>query len=244
MWAHNLVEIAMNLDAEKWGLLEKADDYRFLLRLLAFALVADLVLQLGTGAGLIQISVSQIAAQPGIVLLVAIAYSATVTLGAGLCHVAVRIPVGLLVLTIEGWLGRSPARINPDPSRFIALSQARDMLADRPDADLRARVEARAAERRKEVDRWHSVVCLGWVCVLLVGLSWWASAGTVWTLIQWNVWSVAPFILVAGLPCLFDLFHGAPENDFIELPELAKRVQRDRARALGSLETTSLPRDR
>lgn len=43
----------MNLDVEKWGLLEKAQDYRFLLRLLSFALVADLLLALSTGTNLL-----------------------------------------------------------------------------------------------------------------------------------------------------------------------------------------------
>ncbi|MDH5821546.1 hypothetical protein QFW77_00865 [Luteimonas sp. RD2P54] len=218
----------MNLDAEKWSLLEKAHDYRFLLRLFAFALVTDLVLSWGTGVSLFRMGLNEFGARPGLLVLAVLAYGLTMTVGAGLLRFLAVEVLGTLVITVQGWFGWFPGRKTPDAARFVSWSQAEAWLAEQPDADRRQHVKEQMAERRLERKRWFSMVGAGWACIALIAWNATIPDSSVSILGHWNAW--APWVLmgVPGLPCAYHLIGGMPGHDYIELPELAEQIRRER----------------
>jgi hypothetical protein len=74
----------MNLEAEKWSLLGKIHDYRFLLRWLGFALVVDLLLAVTTGTNLWTFQWAVVKGRPGLLLMAVLAYGVVETLGAAI----------------------------------------------------------------------------------------------------------------------------------------------------------------
>jgi hypothetical protein len=219
----------MNFDAEKWSLLEKAHDYRFLLRLFAFALVADLVLSWGMGVSLFRMGLNEFGARPGLLVLVVLAYGLTMTVVAGLLHFFAVHVLGTLVITVQGWFGWFPGSVTPDAARFVSWRQAEMWLAEQPDADRRQHVEEQMADRRKERERWHSMVSAGWACIALIAWSATIPDTSVGTLGHWNAWTPWVLMTVPGLPCAYHLVVGMPGHDSIELPELAEQILRKRA---------------
>jgi hypothetical protein len=74
-------KLPVNLLADKLNLLDKAHDYRFLLRLMGFALVVDMLLAAATGTNLWTFKWSDISARPGLLLLAVVAYGVVMTIG-------------------------------------------------------------------------------------------------------------------------------------------------------------------
>ncbi|QEO26394.1 hypothetical protein [Xanthomonas translucens] len=130
----------MNLDVDKWSLLEKAQDYRFLLRLLSLALVADLLLALSTGTNLLAFHWGKISDQPGLLVVLILAYSMAMTVGAATVSWIVTELLIPLVSTIQSRLNLSSHRPKPDPLRYVSWSEAEEWLAQQTDAAHRAPV--------------------------------------------------------------------------------------------------------
>ena len=108
----------MKFDAEKWSLFERAHEYRFLLRLLGFALVADLLLVFGLGTNLGAISWEEVGSRPGILLGAVLAYGAVMTVGSTVISWAATDVFSLFVPTLQRWLGSSSCP-RPDSRRYV-----------------------------------------------------------------------------------------------------------------------------
>lgn len=219
-----------NLDAGKWSLLEKAHDYRFLLRLLDFALVADLALALTTGSNLWTLRWADVGGRPGLVLMVVLAYGVVMTLGSALLSWVAMDVLGLVVPSLQNRLGLVPNRPEPDPQRYVGWLEAETWLAAQTDAARRAPVERQMAEWHRDRHRWFSMVNAGWAGSALVVAGLWVPGSCVVLLGQWHRWAPLTVLLVPLLPCAYHVWVGMPGHGKIELPELAKALYRKKHR--------------
>lgn len=220
----------MNLDAEKWSLLEKIHDYRFLLRLLGFALVTDLLLAVATGTNLWTFHWGIVSDRPGLLLMTVLAYGVVTTLGSAIVSWMAMDVLLLVVLAIQSWLNLSPSRPEPDPRRYVSRLDAETWLAQQTDAARRAPVEKQMADLRQDRDRWFSTVSAGWAGVALIVASFWVPGSCVVLLSQWQRWAPLLLLLVPALPCAYHLWFGIPGHGRIELPELAEELYRKKLR--------------
>lgn len=216
----------MNFDAEKWSLLEKAHDYRFLLRLLGFALVADLLLALSTGTNLWTFRWADVSGRPGLLLMVVLAYGVVMTVGSAIVSRVVMDLFNLVVPTIQSRLDLSSSRPEPDPRRYVNWSDAQDWLVQQTDAARRAPVEKQMTDWRKDRRRWFSMVSAGWAGMALVIASFWVPGSCITALSQWQWWAPWAVLLVPALPCACHVWAGMPGHRRIELPELAEALYR------------------
>lgn len=199
----------MNLDAGRWGLLEKARDYRFVLHLLAFSLLADLVLLLVTGVSLVHVSLSELGARPGLLLLMVLAYGLATTLGAGLLEL---LPMTFLAWLVQMASHRLEGSAGPRVAR-VASRNAPETPSGEPLASTQMPGQACKAERRAERQRWHSMVGAGSVCIALIGWSMLVPGTAVSLLRDWAWWAPWLLLSVPGLPCCYHLFVVAPSSD-------------------------------
>ena len=212
----------MNADADKLSLLDKAHDQLFLLSLLAFALLADLLLVLITGTNLWTVGWQDVGSRPGLFVVLILAYGVVMTGISGVVWWLVMDLLGLVVPAIQVRIGHSKNAVNPDPRRYVSLLQTRDWLAGQPDAARRLSVEQQIAELKRERQRLVSISRAAWVGFILVLINWSVSGTSVAALDQvfpWAPWVVVAIIL---LPCISHTWVGMSELYFIELPELAE----------------------
>lgn len=218
----------MNLDAEKWSLLEKIHDYRFLLRLLGFALVADLLLTAITGSNLWTFRWADVSGRPGLLLMVVLAYGIVMTLGSAIVSWVAMDVIVLVVLTLQSWLNFSPSRPEPDPRRYVHWSDAEAWLAQQTDAARRAPVEKQMVDWRQDRHRWFSTVSAGWAGLTLIVASFWMPGSCIALLSHWQWWAPWVVVVVPALPCAYHVWVGVPGHDRIELPELAEALYREK----------------
>lgn len=216
----------MNLDAEKWSLLDKIHDYRFLLRLLGFALVVDLMLAVATGSNLWTFRWAVISDRPGLLLMAVLAYGVVMTLGSAIVSWAATDVLLLVVLAFQSWLKLSLSRPEPDPLRYVSWSDADAWLAQQTDTARRTPVEKQMADLRQDRDRWFSTVSAGWAGSAMMVISFWVPNSCVFLLSQWRWWAPLLLLLVPALPCAYHLWAGVPGHGRIELPELAEALYR------------------
>ncbi|UJO08479.1 hypothetical protein K9U02_21810 [Xanthomonas arboricola pv. pruni] len=137
----------MAFDVEKLNLLEKVRDFRFALALLAFAALADVLLVLMTGSNLWAFKWNDIASRPGPWLLLVLAYSVMMTLGAGLISSFAMAVLELFVPKIQHWLATPIPPQNPDPTRYVHRWEAEKALAQVAESARPKAVEKQLAER-------------------------------------------------------------------------------------------------
>ncbi len=212
----------MTFDAANLNLLEKLRDFRVALSLLAFAALLDVFLLLTTGANLWSFKWDEAASRPGPWLLLVLAYSVTMTVGAGLLSWIAMTVRELFLPKLQRWLGGGEVPQNPNPQRYLTRLEAENALANLVD-DARPRaVEAQLAERAAEIEKWHALVGAGWVGVALVMLDWRLDGSAVLALVAWKPWSPWLVLGIPALPCVYDLWYGVPGHDLVEWPRLAK----------------------
>lgn len=216
----------MNFDAEKWSLLEKIQDYRFLLRLLGFALVADLLLAMTAGSNLWTFHWSIVSGRPGLLLMTVLAYGVTMTLGSAIVSWVAMVVLLLVVSPLQGWLNLIPSRPGLDPLRYVSWSDAEAWLRQQTDTARRAPVEKQMSDWHQERERWFSMVNAGWICSALIVVSFWVPGSCVALLSQWQWWAPFVLLLVPVLPCAYHVWVGVPGHTYIELPELAEELYR------------------
>ncbi len=208
----------MDLLGKGWDILDSVHDGRFVLRLLAFILMLDVVLVSFSGTNLANADWNDLTAEPRVLIATALSYGALVTL-LGPVTWGIIFDV-LFILPLVGSVmsvGRDAVR--PNPQYFVTASTAQRWAAKNADASRLAKVEEQIAEREKDRRRWHSTVGAGWVSILLIGGSYWVPTSVVGELWQTHVELVCVFLFVAGVPCLYDLLRGTPGHEYIELPE-------------------------
>lgn len=219
-------KLPLNQLADKFNLLDKAHDYRFLLRLIGFALVVDMLLAAATNTNLWKLTWSDIGARPGLLVLALIAYGVVMTIGAKLVsRIAIEI-VNWIVTILQSWRYLEPERPEPNPLRYVSLSEAEEWLSKQTDATLRAPVEKQIADLREEQDRWFSMVQAGWACIALISASFFIPNSGINALLNWQVWAPFALLVVPLTPCAYHAWTGVPGHGRIELPELAVEIYR------------------
>ncbi|UKE76468.1 hypothetical protein KM317_13420 [Xanthomonas translucens pv. arrhenatheri] len=127
--------MAVDVDTDKWNLLEKAHDFRAQLRLLGFVLLADVVLVLSTGTNVWNLRWSTVSDRPAAIVLVVLAYGAIVKIVVPLLLPLLRSVIGLLVEWIQRIPGISPERRDTDSPTYVTWTDADRWLADAPDVN-------------------------------------------------------------------------------------------------------------
>jgi hypothetical protein len=221
-------KLPVNLMADKLNLLEKAHDYLFLLRLMGFALVVDMLLAAATGTNLWTFKWSDISARPGLLLLAVVAYGVVMTIGAALVSRLMMELLGWIVPLLQSWLNLAPKRPEPDPLRYVSWKSAEEWLSEQTDAARRAPIERQMAEWIEDCERWFSVVQAGWACIALIVASLWIPHSGVDALRGWRVWAPLALLVVPLIPCAHHVWVGVPGHGKIELPELAETIYRKR----------------
>lgn len=217
----------MTFDAANLNLLEKLRDFRVALSLLAFAALLDVFLVLTTGANLWSFQWNEAVSRPGPLLLLVLAYSVMMTVGAGLLSWFAMAVRELFVPKLQEWLGGGEAAQNPNPQRYVTRLEAESALANLTD-DARPRaVEAQLAERGSEMQKWHGLVGAGWVGMALVILDWRLDGSAVLALVAWQSWTPWLVLAIPALPCAYNVWYGVPGHDFVEWPQLAKNQTRN-----------------
>lgn len=219
-------KLPVNLLADKLNLLDKAHDYRFLLRLMGFVLVVDMLLAAATGTNLWTFKWSDISARPGLLLLAIVAYGIVMTIGATLVSWLAMEVLGWIVSPLQSWRYLEPKRPEPDPLRYVNWRAAEEWLSKQTDAARRAPVEKQMAEWIEDRSRWFSVVQAGWACIALIVASLWVPNSGVDALRDWQVWAPIALLAVPLMPCVYHAWIGTPGHGMVELPELAEAIYR------------------
>lgn len=221
-----LLRATLSVNLEK--LLDNAHDLRKLLRILGFALVADLVLASLAGMNLWAIRWPIVGDRPALLIVVLLVYGVTIrVIGPVVCHLAIDLAV-LIVVPIQIRLGLANGARNSESLRYVSWMQAEKWLREQHDPSRRNTVEKQMAEQREAKKEWFSMIDAAWVGITLVVVSFFVPGSSVAALRQISVW--APFIVLAlpALPCLYQLWRGSPDFDQIELPELAERLAEEK----------------
>lgn len=219
-------KLPVNLVADKLNLLDRAHDYRFLLRLMGFALTVDMLLAAATGTNLWTFNWSNISARPGLLLLAVVAYGVVMTIGATLVSWVVMELLGWILSPLRSWRYFEPKRPEPDPLRYVNWRTAAEWLSKQTDAARRAPVEKQMAEWIEDRNRWFSVVQAGWACIALIFGSLWVPNSGIDALRDWQVWAPLALLVVPAIPCAYHFWMGTPGHGMIELPELAEVIYR------------------
>ncbi|WOB27732.1 MULTISPECIES: hypothetical protein [Xanthomonas] len=228
----------MAFDVEKLNLLEKVRDFRFALALLAFAALADVFLVLMTGSNLWAFKWNDIASRPGPWLLLVLAYSVMMTLGAGLISSLAMAVLELFVPKIQHWLATPIPPQNPDPTRYVHRWEAEKALAQVAESARPKAVEKQLAERAIDEGRWQALVGAGWVGVTLVALDWNMAGSGIAALSQWHAWTPWLVLAIPALPCVYHAWVGVPVHDLIEWPQVAEDLYQKRSAALVAMQTS------
>lgn len=221
-------KLPVNLVADKLNLLDKAHDYRFLLRLMAFALVVDMLLAAATGTNLWTFKWSVMSARPGLLVLAVVAYGMVMTIGSAAISWLMMDVLGWVLLTLQFRLHLEPSRPEPDPLRYVNWRAAEEWLSKQTDAARRAAVEKQMAEWIEDRSRWFSVVQAGWACIALIVASLWVPNSGVDALRNWQDWAPIALLVVPLIPCAYHAWIGMPGHGMIELPELAEVIYREK----------------
>lgn len=118
----------MSFDAANLNLLEKLRDFRVALSLLAFAVLLDVLLALTMGGNLWSFKWDDLASRPGSLLLLVLAYSVTMTVGAGLLSWIAMTVRELFLPKLQRWLGGGEVPQNPKPQRYVTRLEAENAL--------------------------------------------------------------------------------------------------------------------
>ncbi|WP_369975456.1 hypothetical protein [Xanthomonas bundabergensis] len=228
----------MAFDVEKLNLLEKVRDFRFALALLAFAALADVFLVLMTGSNLWAFEWNDIASRSGPWLLLVLAYSVMMTLGAALISSFAMAVLELFVPKIQHWMGTPDTPQNPDPLRYVHRWEAEKALAQMNESARPKAVEKQLAERAIDEGRWHALVGAGWVGVALVALDWSMAGSGIAALAQWHAWTPWLVLAIPALPCVYHAWVGVPGHDFIEWPQVAEDHYRKKSGASVAMPTS------
>lgn len=219
-------KLPVNFLADKLNLLDKAHDYRFLLRLLGFALVADMLLATATGTNLWTFKWSDISARPGLLVLTVLAYGVVMSIGSTLVSRIAMEVLSWVVAPLQSWQSLEPKHPEPDPLRYVSRMAAEEWLSKQADATRRAPVEKQMDEWIEDRSRWFSVVQAGWACVALITASFWVPNSGIDALRDWQVWTPFALLVVPLMPCAYHAWVGMPGHGMIELPELAEVIYR------------------
>lgn len=228
----------MAFTAENLNLLEKVRDFRVALALLAFAALLDVFLVVVTGSNLWAFQWNEVTSRPGPWLLLVLAYSVIMTLGAGAISSLAMVVLGPFVLKIQHWFDASSLPENPDPKRYVHRWEAENALAHMDESVRPESVGEQLAERAAEVGRWHALVGAGWVGVVLVTLDWNIAGSGIAALAQWHAWTPWLVLAIPALPCGYDIWVGVPGHDFIEWPQLAEGHARNKSGASIAMPST------
>lgn len=219
-------KLPVNFVADKLNLLDKAHDYRFLLRLLGFALVADMLLATATGTNLWTFKWSDISARPGLLVLTVLAYGVVMSIGSILVSRIAMEVLSWIVVPLQSWQSLEPKRLEPDPLRYVSWMAAEEWLSNQTDGTRRAPVEKQMDEWIEDRSRWFSVVQAGWACVALIIASFWVPNSGIDALYDWQIWTPFALLVVPLIPCAYHAWVGTPGHGMIELPELAAAIYR------------------
>lgn len=217
----------MAFSAENLNLLEKVRDFRVCLALLAFAALLDVFLVAVSGSNLWTFKWNDVTSRPGVWLLLVLAYSVIMTLGAAAIATLVMVVLGPIVRKIQSWLDVSVVQENPDPQRYVHQWEAGKALAHMDESVRPKTVEKQLAERAAEVGRWHALVGASWVGVALVALDWNIAGSGIAALAQWHPWAPWLVLAVPAWACAYHMCVGVPGHDFIDWPEHAKGLARN-----------------
>lgn len=219
---------AVDVDTDKWNLLEKAHDFRAQLRLLGFVLLADVVLVLSTGTNVWNLRWSTVSDRPAAIVLIVLAYGAIVKIVVPLLLPLLRSVLGLLVEWVQRVPGISPERRNTDSPPYVTWTDADRWLADAPEGSRRVDVEKQMARIAEDESHWDSTVRAGWTAVLLVLLGWLVPGSTTAAVAHWQQWAPLVIGFFPAIPCVYDLWVGSPIRREVRMPELAQRLYRER----------------
>lgn len=228
----------MTFSAENLNLLEKVRDFRVALSLLAFAALLDVFLVVVTGSNLWAFQWNEVTSRPGPWLLLVLAYSVIMTLGAGAISSLAMVVLGPFVLKIQHWFDASSLPENPDPQRYVHRWEAEKALAQVDESARPKAVEKQLVERAVEEGRWFALVGSGWIGVALVALDWNIAGSGTAALAQWHAWAPWLVLAIPALPCVFHVWVGVPGHDFIEWPQLAEGKARNKSGASIAIPST------
>lgn len=223
-----MAERDVPIDDTKLAIIDKSTDYRVVLLLMAFALSADLALVTLRSESLITVSWQELGARPGPMLLFLIGFGVLMSVLAPLLTFLLTQVLRWPVQMAQDWLNLMPSHENPDSHRFVRISQAEGRLAAQPNDSMRQRLEAQREKRAKEISRWQAMVNCSVVCLALIACAWWTDGTWVHSIEAWN--SLVPLALVAAaaLPFSYHLWVGRPGHDWVEWPELARELLKER----------------
>ncbi len=211
----------MGFTVDNVHLLEKIRDFRVALALLAFAALLDVAVVATTGSNLWNVEWSKVS-RPGFWVLLVLAYSLTMTVGAGTVFSVATVVLAWVVPMLHRWLDVSAFPQNPDPQRYVTCMEAEKALAGRADAERPGSVVKQLAERAEETERWLATVAAGWACVALLVIDWCLAGSGTALLAQWQPWAPWLLLAIAGLPCVHQAWTGVPGSDYIDWPQLAQ----------------------
>ena len=220
--------MSLNIDTDKWNLLEKAHDYRAQLRLFGFVLLADLVLVFSTGTNVWNLRWSTISDRPAAIVLIVLAYGAVVKVVAPLLRPALRSVCGLLVEWVQRIPGVSPKRRDNESLTHVTRTDADRWLVEAPEGSLRVDVERQMARINEDEVHWRSMVEAGWTAALLVLIGSLVPGSTIAVAGHWQAWAPWAIGLFPAVPCARDLWVGSPVRREVRMPELAQRLYRER----------------
>lgn len=218
----------MNIDADKWSLLEKAHDFRAQLRLFGFFLLADVVLVLSTGTNVWNLRWSTISDRPAAVVLVVLSYGAVVKVVMPLLLTIILSVLGELVGLIQRIPGMLPENRVVESVTHVSWSDADHWLGDAPEGPRRVDVEKQMSEINADEAHWKSTVWAGWTAALLVLADWHVPGSTIAAVAQWQSWTPWVLGILPAIPCAYDIWVGSPVRREIRMPELAYRLYRER----------------
>lgn len=222
---------AMTLNEHQASILEKMTTYRFLLLFLVLMLVADLVLLTTAGHSLISVSWTQMRANPWQVALIALGYGASLTIGAGIASLAMRL-LECGVFRFRCLIRIPPESISPG-SGLVLRSVALEALESSSSPIALANFQEQVFKREREAADWHLGVSTAAVCLLLGVLSQCVDGALMSVLTTQH--GSAPWILLCLInwPALYQLWAGEPGHDLIYWPKLARDLDAARAAQIG-----------
>lgn len=191
-------------------------------------LLADIVLVLSTGTNAWNLRWSTISDRPAAIVLVVLAYGATVKV-----VVPLLLPILLsLLITFIGWIQRIPGLSSElrqtESLTHVSWTNASDWLEDAPDGARRADVEKQLADIQADEEHWRSTVWAGWTATLLVLIGSHVPGSSIAAVAHWQQW--APWVIgfFPAIPGAYNLWVGSPIRTEVRMPVLARRLYRER----------------
>ena len=225
-----MAEKDLPIDNEKLSLIDRLTDFRVVLLLLTFALAADPVLIATLDHGLITVTWQELGARPGLMLLFLIGFGIMMSVCAPLLATLLMPLLQWPTLTLQAWLD-FPINGNPNPYRFVSTTQAEERLANKPDDGVRQRLDTQREKRSRGIARWNTMVNCSAICFALIVYAWRIDGTWVHAIATWNLFAFCALIFVAAFPVGYHAWAGYPGHDWVEWPELARELARERAPA-------------